>query len=220
MLLSEETNIEEALQCCDEHKDHELTGVHAGFTQGKALAEGLSGKFEPLRHIFVSDGSKLYRRQFKGAERVVVKDGFIRRRNKDHPDLESFSDLHATYEEEGMNGFGDFLTVGDDFFEGGGRAYAIAIHLTFIDPEDEAMYIYHFKSKRTDTPTDPAGKFGEALDAMIQILNQTNSKVLETEAVDEFRQLHSRGHFPGLGYVKKLSMQHHIETLADYFSLG
>ena len=25
-------------------------------------------------------------------------------------------------------------------------------------------------------------------------------------------------HFPGLGYVKKLSMKHHIETLADFFS--
>jgi hypothetical protein len=29
--------------------------------------------------------------------------------------------------------------------------------------------------------------------------------------------LHADGHFPGLGYVKKLSMSHHIETLAHYF---
>ena len=43
------------------------------------------------------------------------------------------------------------------------------------------------------------------------------SKVLETSAVKEFRMLHKQGHFPGLGYVKKLSMNHHIETLADYF---
>jgi len=35
-------------------------------------------------------------------------------------------------------------------------------------------------------------------------------------AVNEFRQLHANGHFPGLGYVKKLSMKHHIETLADF----
>jgi hypothetical protein len=31
-----------------------------------------------------------------------------------------------------MDGFGDFLIVGDDYSESGGPAYAIAIHLTFI----------------------------------------------------------------------------------------
>lgn len=220
VLLTEGMSVEEALLCCEEHGDHELTLVHAGFTQGKVLNEGLNGKFGSLRHLFIGEGSKLYRRHFKGTERVLVKDGFVRRRNKDHPDLEFFSELHATYAEEGMNGFGDFLTVGDDFLEGGGPAYAIAIHLTFIDPDDEMMYIHHFKSKRTDTPTDPAGKFGEALDAMIEVLNKGDSKIFETEAVKEFRQLHSRSHFPGLGYVKKLSMQHHIETMAKYFALA
>jgi hypothetical protein len=41
---------------------------------------------------------------------------------------------------------------------------------------------------------------------------------METSAVKEFRDLHAKGHFPGLGYVKKLSMNHHIETLADFLS--
>jgi hypothetical protein len=31
--------------------------------------------------------------------------------------------------------------------------------------------------------------------------------------------LYEQGHFPGLGYVKKLSMNHHIETLARYFGV-
>jgi hypothetical protein len=52
---------------------------------------------------------------------------------------------------------------------------------------------------------------------MMQVLNRSKSKILETSAVKEFRDLHRQGHFPGLGYVKKLSMNHHIETLADYF---
>jgi hypothetical protein len=79
------------------------------------------------------------------------------------------------------------------------------------------MWIYHFVSERQDTPTDPAGKFAEALAKMMKALNKPSSKVLETSAVNEFRELHRQGHFPGLGYVKKLSMNHHIETLADYF---
>ena len=118
-----------------------------------------------------------------------------------------------------MNGFGDFLIVGDEYAETGGPAYAVAIHLTFIDPtKDDEMFIYHFVSERQDTPTDPAGKFAEALDAMMRKLARPNHHIFESSAVTEFRDLHRRGHFPGLGYVKKLSMKHHIETLNDFFA--
>jgi hypothetical protein len=78
------------------------------------------------------------------------------------------------------------------------------------------MFIYHFISDRRDTPKDPAGKFAEALANMVGKLESGESKVLETAAVKEFLDLHRKGHFPGLGYVKKLSMNHHIETLAHY----
>ena len=78
------------------------------------------------------------------------------------------------------------------------------------------MFIYHFKSDTNDAPTDPAGKFSEALNKLISALNSGNSHILETSAVHEFRELHARGHFPGLGYVKKLSIKHHLETLATY----
>ena len=118
-----------------------------------------------------------------------------------------------------MNGFGDFLMVGDDYTESGGPAYAVAIHITFIDPDrDDEMRIFHFVSDRQDTPTDPAGKFAEALAKLIAQLNSKTNKVYESSAITEFRELAARGHFPGLGYVKKLSMKHHIETLADHFS--
>ena len=78
------------------------------------------------------------------------------------------------------------------------------------------MYVYHFISDTNDTPTDPAGKFAQALEKLIAKLDSDNSHILETEAIKEFRSLHAKGHFPGLGYIKKLSMKHHIETLADY----
>jgi hypothetical protein len=139
-------------------------------------------------------------------------------RGKVYEDVEPFSDLHATFEDESMEGFGDFLIVGDEYNESGGPAYTVVIHLTFIDPDqDNSMLIYHFKSDRQDTPTDPAGKFAEALDKMIEVLNGPKSKILETSAVKEFRTLHKQRHFPGLGYVKKLSMTHHVETQANYF---
>ena len=186
----------------------------------RVLPKRLANLRRTIATSFSMDSAgKLYQKHFKGAHRVLLRDGFKRRRNADYEPVEPFSDLHVTYSDEGMNGFGDFLIVGDDFSEGGGPAYAVAIHLTFVDPDqDDAMMIYHFVSDRQNTPKDPAGKFAEALAKMMKKLNAPNSKVLETEAVKEFREFHKAGHFPGLGYVKKLSMNHHIETLADYFN--
>ncbi len=218
VLLKGDMSVDDALQCCDAHKNHDLTLIHAGFSDAKGLASGLGDRLASMVHCFFEiDSGKLYQKHFKDAKRILIRDGFQRRKNREHPDIELFSDLHVTYEDENMDGFGDFLIVGDDYSESGGPAYAIAIHLTFIDDEkDEAMFIYHFLSIRQDTPKDPAGKFLEALEKLITRLNEPNSKVLESRAVKEFRELHTRGHYPGLGYLKKLSMQHHIETLADF----
>ncbi|MFM0619425.1 sce7725 family protein [Paraburkholderia nemoris] len=220
ILLKDGMTLDGVLEYYEEHKEHSPTFVHAGFTEPKALAEKLGNGLETTQHVFFEKHcGKLYRKHFKGSRRVLVRDGFQRRRNADHPPVEEFSDLHATYEEEDMDGFGDFLTVGDDFSEGGGPAYAVAIHLTFIDPDrDDVMYIYHFLSTTNDTPTDPAGKFGQALDKLIAKLDSGKSMLLEGDAIKEFRDLHAKGHFPGLGHVKKLSMKHHIETLANYFA--
>jgi hypothetical protein len=218
ILLTKEMSAASAVNCYEEHKNHRPTFVHAGFSDPKGFASSLGRSLEGSKHIFFEEYcGKLYRRHFLNCERVLLRDGFKARRNRDHPLLEPFSDLHITYPDEGVDSFGDFLIVGDEYSETGGPAYAVAIHLTFIDPDnDDAMYIYHFISQRKDTPTDPAGKFAEALAVMIKTLNKPDSKILETEAVREFRELYAKKHFPGLGYVKKLSMKHHIETLADF----
>ena len=219
ILLKEQTTVSEIVACCDAHTNHGLALIHAGFLGGKELVAALGARLNDMQHIFFDGLSgKLYQKHFSLGSRILLRDGFEKRRNRDHPDVEFFSDLHATFTDEGMDGFGDFLIVGDDYSESGGPAYAIAIHLTFIDADkDNEMHLFHFKSDRQDTPTDPAGKFAEALAKLINQLQSPENKILETEAIVEFKQLHARGHFPGLGYIKKLSMKHHIETLAAYF---
>ena len=49
----------------------------------------------------------------------------IKIKNSDYPDNEQFQN-YITYKLEGMNGFGDFLIVGDDYSESGGPAYAVS----------------------------------------------------------------------------------------------
>lgn len=216
ILISEKTNESEVLKLLDEHSDHHPCLIHSGYGEPAVLSEKVKGRVS--KHIFIEKFcGKLYRRHFKGAERVLISDGFVKRKNSEYPPLEYFSDLHITYPDEGMDGFGDFLIVGDDYSEGGGPAYAVAIHLTYIDNnKDEVMNIYHFISTSNNTPTDPAGKFGQALDKLINLINSSNCMIINTKAILQFKILHAKGHFPGLGTVKKISMNHHIEVMAHF----
>ena len=201
----------------DDNTNRSIAFIHNGYPKAKELGL-LVNQFDNVKkHIFLDD-QILYRRQFSkdGVKKVLVKDGFQKNRNKDYSEVEIFSELHLTYNELGMDGFGDFLIVGNEYSESGGPAYAVAIHLTYLN-EDEVMYIRHFVSDRNDTPTDPAGKFAEALSKLVARVEE-DELIYKSEAYKQYKDFHDRGHFPGLGYVKKLSMQHHIETLGKFLS--
>ncbi len=114
-----------------------------------------------------------------------------------------------------MDGFGDYLIVGDEYSESGGPAYAVAIHLTYLGNDDD-MFVYHFISDQTDSPTDPGGKFLEALKKLVKEINKPKSLIFKSRACQEYQDLYQKKHYPGLGTVKKLSMQHHIELIADF----
>ena len=217
-MLHSDMKIDDILKIKDQCPDHDTVFIHSGFTDPKKLSSMIDEGMSCVSNTFIEEHAKLlYRKHFNGHKRILLRDGFKRQRNADYPTLEEFSDLHVTYKELGMDGFGDFLTVGNAYSESGGPAYAVALHITFIDPsKDDVMYIYHFVSDTRDTPTDPAGKFSQALGKLIKKLNSNSSHIIETEAIKEFRLLHENGHFPGLGYIKKLSMKHHIETISVY----
>jgi len=218
ILLTSDTTAPEAAYQLSVHHKQGTTLVHSGYPDARGLMELIGEQRATPRHVFIdSQTNLLYRRYFTSPSRVLVGDGFVQMKNADYQPVDIFSDLHVTYPDRGMTGYGDFLTVGDNYSEGGGPAYAVAIHLTYIDPsQDDAMFVYHFKSDSNDTPTDPAGKFSQALSKLIVRLDKGDSKLLNTSAIRELRDLHERGHFPGLGYVKKLSIKHHLETLSNY----
>jgi len=125
-----------------------------------------------------------------------------------NPD-EFFSEDHIYFAEDGFQGFGDYLTIGDDYAESGWLPYAVAIHFTYVKENNE-IWIKHFVSDSNNDSTDVAGKFGEALDKLIEFITLQN---ITTDAANEFRRLHSNGHYPGLGTLKKLSIKNHIELV-------
>jgi hypothetical protein len=164
--------------------------------------------------IDLTKTSRRYYRNFKENTRISIEDKFnILLRNSDYAnnDDELFSEEHLFYESEGYVGFSDYLTVGESFSETGFLPYAVAIHLTYAD-KHKKIRIHHFVSDSNEDTTDVAGKFGEALKKLIKWVDQNK---IDSEAINEFRELYQNGHFPGLGYIKKLSIKHHIELVSS-----
>ena len=164
-LLDATSNIDELLDLSNEFSRVKFSILHFGYTKSRKLSDAISGLRNIETHIFFEGlAGKLYQRRFKGKDiiRILIRDGFKpQKKNADYPPSEHFYD-YITYPDEGMEGFGDYLIVGGDYSEAGGPAYAVVIHLTYLDSEDN-MFIYHFLSDQTDSPTDPGGKFLEAL---------------------------------------------------------
>jgi len=218
-ILHAESNLNDLLVLLNKFSKQHFTLIHYGFKDSKELSVELAKHKNVTRHVFIEGyAQKLYQRHLRkaGIERILIRNGFKpQKKNANYPPSEQFSDLHITYPDEGMDGFGDYLIVGDEFKESGGPAYAVAIHLTYLD-EDDNMNIFHFISDQTDSPTDPGGKFFEALNKLVKEFNKPKTQIYKSSACEEYLSLHKMKHYPGLGTVKKLSMQHHLELVAEY----
>ena len=76
------------------------------------------------------------------------------------------------------------------------------------------MYVHHFVSDSNSDITNPAGKFQEALEKLI---SWDKFNLLDTHAAQCFENLYQEGRYPGLGTIKKLSIQQHLEIVNQYF---
>lgn len=152
--------------------------------------------------------------------KVVYEDFFRKQvRNADYPSESPFSSLHSYYADENNIGFGDYTITGDDFTEGGGPAYVVTIHASYIDNQRfDELFIRHYSSEDDGTPTNPGSKFKEALNQLITEIGQKSIPFTITTALEEFEYLYKIEHFPGLGQVKKISIKHHIETINAYLA--
>lgn len=72
--------------------------------------------------------------------------------------------------------------------------------------------VKHFVSDSNQDVSDIGGKFSEAIHKLVTWCNQNN---INTKAVEVFKDLEARGHFPGLGTLKKLSIMNHIELIIN-----
>lgn len=164
-------------------------------------------------HIFIDALTSSTYNQNISPKGVILKDGFkIQKPNANYGPQSFFDDLYRSHQRLGYSGFGDYNIVGQEYVTGGGGAKAVALHIT-----EEGQYgieCNHFLSVSNQTTANPAGKFIEALDALIDYSKKNPGKIDFSDAYKEFEDLHARSHFPGLADAKRLGMQHHLELMA------
>lgn len=136
-----------------------------------------------------------------------------RTRNADYAleDDELFSEEPFYYMNDGYDGFSDYTTLPSDYVEGGMMPYAVAIHLSY-KKDDDRLNVHHFVSDSNESNTNVRGKFQEAackIGPFFDGKEQTSSvKELIAKAEDP-------DGYPGLGYLKKLSVKNHLELIAS-----
>ncbi|MFC8178705.1 sce7725 family protein [Rhodococcus sp. NPDC057297] len=118
--------------------------------------------------------------------------------------------------EENWLGLCDYQTVGHDYSDGGRLPWAVAIHLTYQKSAAGPIFISHFCSDSNDDASDTAGKFGEALAKLVRFAKSQN---LDNPAIAAFKAHLENRSFPGLGSVKKISIQNHVYVMKDAMKL-
>lgn len=149
---------------------------------------------------------------------VLYRNSFDKQsRNADYNERSFYSTLHLEYKSIPQAvGFGDFTILSEEYSESGGPAYVVTIHLSYIDSEEfESMYVRHFSSYDDESPTDPGGKFKDALKKLVVYVTKHEASFVKTTGLNGLLLLDGKP-FPGLGQVKKLSLKHHIETISSF----
>ncbi|MBE7687154.1 sce7725 family protein [Tenacibaculum finnmarkense genomovar ulcerans] len=195
---------------------------HNGFTLihtseiGKNHIEQLNDNLDiKYNLIYFKNTSRRYYREFKPETRVSLDDYFKKlEKNSDYlkVPVSDFSEEYKFYSDDNFVGFSDFLTIGDFYSESGFLPRAVAIHLSYIEA-NKIIKVRHFTSDSNQDSSDIAGKFSEALQKLVDWC--IKEEITETKGIKMFKDLHQRGHFPGLGSIKKISTINHIELVAN-----
>lgn len=147
-----------------------------------------------------------------GKSLVCFEDCFVnRKRNADYQSAEDepFSEMFYYWRQEGFDGFGDYTSLPSEYTEGGMLPYALAIHLTYLKSEDQ-IYVHHFVSDSNFDQSNIKGKFYEAASKIEPFFDGKSHTVSVDELISKAKD--SDG-YPGLGYLKKLSVKNHLELI-------
>lgn len=144
---------------------------------------------------------------------VTFEDNFNeQKRNADYLNLEDehFSETFHYYADDNFQGFSDYTALPSSFSSEGMLPYALAIHLTY-PLRDDQINIHHFVSDTNRDQSNIRGKFFEAAHKVVEFYGDNRFRTASVNEIIE--RAGSDNGFPGLGYLKKLSVKNHLELI-------
>lgn len=125
-----------------------------------------------------------------------------------------FSEDWALAPVNGYQGFSDYTIAGGHYSEHGYPARAVTLHLTYF--AGDQLRIHRFVSDDRKDYKHPKEKFFQAVAKLAAWLPEQPTQT-QTPAAKQLAAYHDQHHFPGLGVVKRLSLEHHLQLMAAYF---
>jgi len=172
-------------------------------------------------YAVVEIGNRSAIRGFENHEKLIeLHDQFVKQaRNVDYLNKtdELFSSEQRYFKKDGFYGFSDYSVIGRDFQSSGFAAKAVAIHLVYFDEKND-LRIHHFVSDSNDDIKNPALKTHEALQKLVDFISNRSFDIEKnrSKALDEFKRLYDLDKYSGLSYIKKLSIEHHLEIMGRF----
>lgn len=114
---------------------------------------------------------------------------------------------------DGYQGFSDYTIGGAHYSEHGYPSRAVTLHLTYFSGQQ--LRIHRFVSDDRTDFRHPKEKFFQAVAKLAAWL--PDHPACQTPAALALADYHVQQHFPGLGVVKRLSLEHHLQLMARYF---
>lgn len=219
MLVDEDTDVAETVDAYENEyaADFPMMLIHNGLTADLDELRVRTQNLGRTQDVIEFGLRKSYFRAYDN-DQILLRDGFQRaERNADYlaRGEADFSDDHLFFASEGWAGFGDYLTIGSGFAEGGFTPRAVAIHWTYEPRPGGPIKIRHFTSDNNGDIANVGGKFLEAAEKLVLFLDREHIHTLASEVI---REHFAAGTYPGLGIIKKLSIQNHLELVSIILS--
>ena len=212
LYVDEATALQQLEAFIETYNEYKLALVYCGKPQRSTVCSKIDAT-DIEHHVFM-DGrvENDYIESIPINNRVIIADPFKRKlRNADYPPQEFFTDRNTVAGNKDNVDFGDFSIVGDYYTETGGPAHAVALHHIHFKEDSKSLYISHFLSDRIDTTVDTPGKIIEAVKHLVEAMDKLQPN--ETQACAEYITMSKDLKSHGLGYMKRLSIKHHLEVM-------
>ena len=148
---------------------------------------------------------------------VEVRDSFrTETRNADYAGQEPFTTAHQHFSSEGRAGFSDYTLLPGHFNPNGGPLGAAVIHMSFVSPADQSLWVEHFVSDeiRQYQSSQPT-KLMEAMTKLDRAANSAPGKFKVSPGFVAYQDQFARRSPTSPTYNKRQQISHHIDTVVD-----